>query len=269
MTRIITSVIAIPVLIYLIKFAPPFLFFLVSFAAMLFCFYEYYLLVRKGNDLFVYLIALCFASLIFSSFYFTERSFSFYFPLGAVLILIAAVLSGLEIKNALFVTATSLFGAWYVGALTGYVVGVRMIDEGFSDETGSDLLMMLFLIIWCGDTAAYFFGKSFGRHKLSALSPKKTVEGAIAGLVFSILAAVVCRYTFVEQIPMIHAILIGAIVGLAGQLGDLGESLLKRSANVKDSGKVIPGHGGMLDRLDSLLFGAPAMYYYFYLILLK
>lgn len=267
MTRIITSVVAIPLLIYLIKFAPVSVFALVSFIVVLFSFYEYYLLARKGKDFAVYLAGAAIASLVFFSFYFPEYGLHFYFPLGATVVLIAAFLSRTEILNALYTTATSLFGAWYLGGLIGYLIGIRKIDSG--GETGSDLLMMLFIIIWSGDTAAYVFGKTIGRHQLSVISPRKTVEGAIAGLIFSVLGALACRYSFVEQLSLIHALFVGVLVGVAGQIGDLCESLLKRSANVKDSGNVFPGHGGMLDRLDSLLFGAPAMYYYFYLILQK
>lgn len=267
MTRIITSVIAIPLLIYLIKFAPLGAFVLVSLIVMLFSFYEYYLLARKGKDFAVYLAGAGIASLVLFSFYLPEYGLHFYFPLGAAVVLIVAILSRIEIANALYTSAASLFGAWYVGGLIGYMVGLKKIDSG--GETGSDLLMMLFIITWCGDTAAYFFGKKFGRHSLSVLSPMKTIEGAVAGLIFSILGALACRYFFVEQISTMHALFVGALVGVAGQIGDLCESLLKRSANVKDSGNILPGHGGMLDRLDSLLFGAPAMYYYFYLILQK
>lgn len=267
MTRIITSIIGIPLIIYLIKFAPIGAFVLVSFVIAVLCFYEYYSLVRKGKDYAVYLAGAGIASLILFSFYFPERALHFYFPLGAAFVLAAAILSRTEIPNALYTTATSLFGAWYVGGSIGYLIGLRKIDSG--GITGSDLLLMLFIIIWSGDTAAYFFGKSFGRHQLSVLSPKKTVEGAIAGLIFSILGAVLCRYWFVDHISVMHALFLGALVGIAGQLGDLCESLLKRSVNVKDSGRILPGHGGVLDRLDSLLFGAPAMYYYFYLILQK
>ena len=99
------------------------------------------------------------------------------------------------------------------------------------------------------------------------MSPKKTIEGAIAGFVFSIVAAVGGRSIFLQQISLIDAIALGAIVGILGQIGDLCESILKRAVQIKDSGTILPGHGGMLDRIDSLLFGAPALYYYWYLVL--
>src|SRR5205085_2916447 len=123
----------------------------------------------------------------------------------------------------------------------------------------------LFLIIWADDTFAYLVGRKLGRHKLAPqTSPKKTVEGSIAGLIFSMLASYLyCRF-FLPDVLLKDSLIIGALVGIAGQIGDLCESLLKRSVDVEDSGSIIPGHGGMLDRIDSLLFGAPAMYYYVY-----
>jgi phosphatidate cytidylyltransferase len=268
MRRILTSIVGIPLLVYLIEFAPPLAFVIVSYAAMLISLYEYFSLTKNRGNISVIVPGFLLATLVFCSFYFPDLDLQFYFPIGVLLILIAALFSkSRETAGTLQNTAYALFGPWYTGGLLGLVVGVRMIDWG--TETGADLLMMLFLIIWTGDTAAYFIGKRWGGHRLTAVSPRKTVEGAVAGFVAGTIAAVVCSYLFVEKIPTGHAILLGALVSIMGQVGDLCESMLKRSANVKDSGSIIPGHGGMLDRLDSLLFGAPAMYYYFYLILQK
>jgi phosphatidate cytidylyltransferase len=149
----------------------------------------------------------------------------------------------------------------------GYLIGVRRIEE---NNAGQDLLMMLFVIIWANDIFAYVIGKTLGRHPLApVISPRKTVEGAVAGFLFGIPAAWLYQRFFLPWMGDFHAVLLGMLIGLAGQAGDLCESLVKRAANVKDSGAILPGHGGMLDRLDSLLFGAPAMYYYFYLVLQK
>ena len=128
-------------------------------------------------------------------------------------------------------------------------------------------MLSLFIIIWAGDTGAYVVGKLLGRRLLTKISPKKTVEGSFGGLIFSMILAVVCKYFLLPELSVNNAIWLGALIGIMGQIGDLAESLLKRSANVKDSGSILPGHGGMLDRLDSLLFGAPAMYYYVYFVL--
>ena len=265
MTRILTSIVGIPVLIYLVKFAPSPVFLLIAYLAMLVAVYEYFTLIRlTGRPSFPWL-GCALASVLMLSFYFTTLKIEFYFPLSALLVLSAALLSRLDPEAGLHASAFTILGAWYVGGLMGCLVGVRMVDSG--GETGSDLLMMLFVIIWAGDIFAYLVGKAIGRRRLAAVSPKKTVEGAVGGLVFSILSAIACRYFFAGQISVLHAAVLGTVVGVLGQIGDLCESILKRAAKAKDSGTIIPGHGGILDRIDSLLFGAPAMYYYFYLFL--
>ncbi len=107
-------------------------------------------------------------------------------------------------------------------------------------------------------------GKLFGRHKLiPAISPGKTIEGSFGGIFWGILGGVAIKYAFLSAvIPLYHVIISGLLLGIVGQIGDLGESLLKRNANAKDSGSLIPGHGGMLDRCDSMILTAPLMYYY-------
>jgi phosphatidate cytidylyltransferase len=117
--------------------------------------------------------------------------------------------------------------------------------------------------IMVADTFAYFFGHAFGRHKLAPrISPGKTVEGGLAALVGGVLAALAVRQLGLPSLPLLDTVLLGLGVTILGTLGDLFESLLKRWAGVKDSGTLFPGHGGALDRLDSLLFGAPVLYYY-------
>jgi phosphatidate cytidylyltransferase len=117
------------------------------------------------------------------------------------------------------------------------------------------------------DTAAFFVGNAAGRRKLApAISPGKTVEGALGGLAGGVAAAAAVRALGLPSVPLGHALLLGLGVAALGIVGDLVESLLKRWAGVKDSGTLFPGHGGMLDRLDSVLFGAPALYYYFALL---
>jgi Predicted CDP-diglyceride synthetase/phosphatidate cytidylyltransferase len=114
-----------------------------------------------------------------------------------------------------------------------------------------------------GDVTAYFVGRAFGRHKLAPLvSPGKTVEGSIGNLVGSLAAAVVVHFGLFPALPLSHALLLAVVMNIIGQLGDLYESLLKRGAGAKDAAAVLPGHGGLLDRLDSLLFNAPVLYYY-------
>ena len=126
------------------------------------------------------------------------------------------------------------------------------------------LTILLIGTIWCGDTGAYLIGRAIGKHKLiTPISPRKTIEGTIAGLVVGILVSILLS-TFILQdtLSLLHAAIVGLLLSVFGQLGDLSVSLMKRTVGVKDSGDYIPGHGGLLDRCDSLMFCAPILYYY-------
>ena len=115
----------------------------------------------------------------------------------------------------------------------------------------------------CGDSAAYYVGTAIGKHKLyPTVSPNKSVEGSVGGLLGSIIGAFIAKMTFFPQLSSADCIIAATLLGILGQAGDLFESMLKRSFGVKDSGCIVPGHGGMLDRLDSILFAAPAAYIY-------
>lgn len=154
-------------------------------------------------------------------------------------------------------TANTLFGAVYVGWLLGYAIWL----QGRAD--GPPLVLFLVGVTWAGESAAYLVGSSVGRHRLAPiLSPRKTVEGAIAQIVVSIAAALALGAWLLPACGLIGAAGAGTILGVVGQVGDLAESAIKRSIGTKDTGCLIPGHGGMLDRIDSLLFNAPALYLY-------
>ena len=153
--------------------------------------------------------------------------------------------------------AVTLFGICYVNWLLGYGFWLRDLPGG------SDWVLLLVWVTWLGETAAYVVGSTLGRAKLApVISPRKTVEGAAAQLVVSLLAAVVAQVWFFTEIGLGRAAVAGLLLGVVGQLGDLVESALKRSVGTKDTGTLIPGHGGILDRLDSLLFNTPALFYY-------
>jgi phosphatidate cytidylyltransferase len=181
-------------------------------------------------------------------------------PLGALLLLTFTLRRGADLESVSAAAAT-LLGAVYLGALGGTIGALRLLPR---PEEGSWGIVLLLVIVIFSDTFAFFFGHALGRHRLApALSPGKTVEGAIAGLAGGVLGALVVREVGLPALPAVHAVLLGVAVAAMGIVGDLDESLLKRWAGVKDSGTLFPGHGGMLDRLDSLLFGAPVLYYYF------
>jgi phosphatidate cytidylyltransferase len=149
------------------------------------------------------------------------------------------------------------FSLLYVPLLTSFMVLLR------GGEDGQWWILFLFAVNWGNDILAYYTGRSIGRHKLSrVVSPKKTIEGAIGGLVGGIVVAVVLRYALFSDRGVVELAVLALLLGLVGQAGDLFESMIKRSAGVKDSGFIVPGHGGILDRIDSLLFCLPLLYCY-------
>jgi phosphatidate cytidylyltransferase len=153
--------------------------------------------------------------------------------------------------------------AAYLGGLGGSIAALRVLPPA---ELGPWRLLLLLAIVMGADTAAFFVGSAVGRHKLApAISPGKTVEGLFGGLAGGVIGALAVRWAGLRALPLGHAVALGLGVAALGTAGDLAESLLKRWAGVKDSGRLFPGHGGMLDRLDSLLFAGPVLYYYFVL----
>ena len=167
------------------------------------------------------------------------------------------LLSGKSLRDSLTDGMVLVMGVLYLGLTLSYLVLTRGLPDG------ALLIFFVFLVTWAGDTGAYVAGKSMGRHALApVISPKKTYEGLAGGLVLACLMAVVARAWFLPAFSLVDCLALGMILTITGLIGDLAESAMKRSAGFKDSGALIPGHGGMLDRLDSLLFTGPAFYYY-------
>ncbi|MGI6552157.1 MAG: phosphatidate cytidylyltransferase [Bacillota bacterium] len=166
-------------------------------------------------------------------------------------------------RIALQDVGVSLLGVYYVAGLYSYLLWARFhLSEGFT------WALLMLLLTWTNDTASFFIGTKFGRKRLCPrLSPKKSLEGAVGGLCFTIIIAVI--FAFFTNAGYGYLALLGALAAVLGTMGDLFESAFKRFAQMKDSGTILPGHGGVLDRLDSLLLVAPLVYYYLQLLKLS
>ena len=199
--------------------------------------------------------------------------------IGASLLIATVAIFRRGVAGApLTVTAVTVFGAFFVGGTLAYAVLLRQFDlsrYALHDNpwAGPALLAFPLAMTWLSDTSAYFGGRSMGRRKLiPSVSPGKTVEGAIAGVLGTVITgALYAHFVLAEGLGLPVSALFGGIAGLivspVAQLGDLAESLLKREAGVKDSGTLLPGHGGVLDRFDSLFFSIPVTYWLLLLVL--
>lgn len=159
--------------------------------------------------------------------------------------------------------------AFYLSLFLGYLILVREFPFASGNAAGGNIIAGIFLSTWMLDTTAYFAGNMFGKHKLfPVISPKKTIEGGIGGITGAIGTMVGVKYLFFTQLPILHAVILGLIIGIFGQLGDMIESFFKRSTGVKDASSILPGHGGIFDRFDSLIFLGPFIYGYVKLFLM-
>jgi phosphatidate cytidylyltransferase len=159
-------------------------------------------------------------------------------------------------------TGVTLLGVMYVAFMGGFLVATRI---GFQTSTNlsTHLLSYFFLVLFGSDAGAYFAGRAFGKHKLApSISPGKTVEGLIGGLLAAAFFAALATWWFFPELPYQWSVPLAVMLAVAGVFGDLCESAIKRGAKAKDAASILPGHGGFLDRLDSLLFAAPILYYF-------
>ncbi len=257
--RLYTAIIVIPLLYAGIRYSPPWLFSLFLGSASLLALWEFLSLASGTTGYRASKLFSCFGALIL-----LLVMYNGYVPVlypwlfGFVLLVLAGFgISPTAMKPVLDSWSGYLFGMLYVAGLLGHFMLLRQLDEGIA------LIFFVLITTWLADTGGYAIGLPFGRHRLApTLSPKKTVEGVIGGAIFSVLGAIVSHLWFLPFFSLAECAMLGLFLALIGTLGDLGESALKRSANVKDSGTIIPGHGGILDRMDSLLFTGPAFYYY-------
>lgn len=257
MKRLISAVCILPPLALIVRFGSSLHFLLlVTFVVALALMEFYRLLSTKGFPCWRWLGVTC-GGLLPLAFY--VGGMANHGAAAAVILLsfIVGVSARQELVLSVQSVAFTLLGVFYVGWLFSYVLLLRLLIDGAS------YVFYIFGVVWLGDAAALVVGTLLGRHKLaSTISPRKTVEGAVGGLLGSLCGAILGGLWLIGHFTLMQCLAIGCILAVLGQLGDLSESFLKRSAGVKDSGILIPGHGGILDKVDGILFGAPAFYYY-------
>lgn len=180
--------------------------------------------------------------------------------LAPVVLLGSFLLSPKPIETVAHRMSGGLAAVFYVGMLFAALIYLGTASAG---EQSGRVLLLLGAVVMVGDTGAYFVGRAYGRHKLyPAVSPKKTVEGAFGGIAGSVVGAIAVKLIAAPDLAWLDVFLVAVPAGILGQAGDLTESLFKRSYGVKDSGRILPGHGGVLDRLDGVLFAAPYVLLY-------
>jgi phosphatidate cytidylyltransferase len=263
MTRVVSGAVLALLAASLVWFSSDAVFFLVAEAVLLLAFGEYAALARASALLLPEMPAALGAALTAAAFSRVMATAS-WASLDIVLLSALVALAALTLvrwkggNDALALVSAAAFPALYLGLPVGAVIALR-------ETEGREALLLLILTVAASDTAQYYSGRLFGRRLLApAISPKKTVEGAVGGLVFGGLALLLVGRWWLPAMPVAARAVIGVGVVAVGIVGDLFESMLKRSAGLKDSSSLIPGHGGVLDRLDALFFAAP-----FYYVMLK
>jgi len=260
--RELTALVAALPAIWIIGWSPALVFDITVSLCALLALYELLILGRKKGFHLPVVLCLLIAAFVLSAFVLEPVSVEMGVFVALLLIPASYVFMRGSLEEALPSSAIAIMATLYIGMLGGSMIRLR---GDFPD--GPKLIFFLLLVVWLGDAGAYYTGKSFGRRKLSPrISPKKTIEGLIGGVATSVIAVIVIHFTFFPSFPLVHAVIAGVVLSLAGVVGDLAESMWKRSADVKDSGTLIPGHGGFLDRFDSIFFTAPILYTYWSLI---
>jgi phosphatidate cytidylyltransferase len=259
--RVVVAVIAIPVILAA-TYLGDFYFFIFVAVVGLVSFYEFSVLVKnKGAN----------ANLIWGLlviFFLSLNQYLNLIELTTFILLTSLSLLIMELfrnkGSAILNLGVTFLGIFYVGMFLTSLIGLReYYPETNEYQRGAFLLFSIFASIWIGDSAAYYGGTALGKHKLfPRVSPKKSWEGAIFGFIFSIGAMVLAKFIMLDFLSLFNSVVIGVIIGTFGQIGDLVESLLKRDSAIKDSSSLIPGHGGFLDRFDSLIFSAPVIWLY-------
>jgi len=255
--KIWTAIVIVPPVIFLIALGPPAVLTLMVLLATFFGLREFYNLALPHSKWIERWVGMGLGLIL--SIIISHGDAKIVSPFFVLLLLLLSILFMATSQNLLSTISNMgimFFGIFYIGFLLSHVSLIRnMVD-------GKQWVLFLIATVWAGDISAFLSGSLFGRHKLyPKISPNKTYEGLAGAIAGSVIVALSFVLLFIPQLEKGHCILLAIGLGVLGQLGDFTESMLKRSAQVKDSGSLIPGHGGMLDRLDSFLFSAPFLHY--------
>lgn len=257
MKRILTAAVFLPIFILIVGFLGPPEFFLLVGAVAVLAVWETNQMARKsGYRCRPILCSLVTLGILYA---FLDPRLD---PLSAVAMALAIIpvfslWTREPLRQEVSSLAINLLTPLVLGILLGYLVLLR----GTGEAEGRQLIFFLFLVVWTGDTAAYYLGRLLGKHRLAPrISPHKTIEGSVAGAVGSMVAGAVAAGWFLEGLGPVQGMAVGFLLNGFGQVGDLLESILKRSAGVKDSASILPGHGGILDRIDSLVLAGPVLF---------
>lgn len=277
-TRIITALFALPVLIFsiLMPYALPrfeqadWLFIILAAAAFVAGLYEYFIFTKKLELKADASVAYLGASAIFVAFLFDApaKAPDLLFLTIAIFLIFLFITQTFRFQKdftkMLTGVGVTFLGVMYVAFLGGYLVSMRVgFETTLVPYLSSKLLGYFFLVAMGSDIGAYFIGKSIGKHKLvPKISPNKTWEGFAGGILLAIIFAALSTYLFFPELPYQVSIPLAIFMAVVGVGGDLTESAMKRGSKIKDAANILPGHGGLLDRLDSLLFNAPILYFF-------
>lgn len=271
--RLLTAVIAIPLLIYIFWLGGPWALGLIVLVNLL-GLDEFFGLMEGKGMIPLRLPGLLSGTLLVIIAYVSNEYYMTITLTLAILVVLISQMTRADIKSAITGISATLFAIVYVSFLLSHALLMRNIEKeidgrpGLSDYQRWDTDLGFFLVIYTlvatflADAGAYFAGRAYGKRPLAPrISPKKTVEGFIGGVITASIGSMLCGIVFGSPFPWYFELTLGLVLGAAGTLGDLAESLVKRDADIKDAGSLLPGHGGLLDRLDSILFTFPVCYY--------
>jgi len=256
MKRVITAFIAIPFLIGIIYFAPSWVFTILILFAALVSLNEFYAMMRPKAAEKIVLFNYLLTALLFCSLLSKETFYIAIFPLFVIFPLAFFISSYSKNCPKIGDIGQIIMGPFYICLPLLFLAKISGLPKG------QMWVFFILAVIFAGDTGSFYLGRLLGRHKLTRISPGKTWEGTLGGLIANGVSAGIFGYLIFPSLSVISIMVLGIVIGISGQVGDLAESMLKRMSNIKDSGIILPGHGGILDRIDSLLFAIPVLYIY-------